>query len=79
MPDRIALWLALDARQLMKPAAQPINAPPGKLSFGTDCQPPSVMARAPYERRLPPANVSRIKGCVLKRWNSSKGDSVGFE
>ena len=31
----------------MKPAAQPISAPPGKVSFGTDCQPPSVIARAP--------------------------------
>ena len=47
MPDSIALWLPLMRGTLMKPAAQPISAPPGKASFGTDCQPPSVMrARA---------------------------------
>ena len=47
MPDSIALWLPLMRGTLTKPAAQPISAPPGKDSFGTDCQPPSVMARAP--------------------------------
>jgi electron-transferring-flavoprotein dehydrogenase len=26
---------------------------------------------SPYDRRLPPSNVPRIDGCVLKRWNSS--------
>ena len=31
----------------MKPAAQPISAPPGKASRGIACQPPSVSARAP--------------------------------
>jgi hypothetical protein len=47
MPDRMALWLPLMRGTLTKPAEQPISAPPGKVSFGTDCQPPSVMARAP--------------------------------
>jgi hypothetical protein len=30
-----------------KPASQPISAPPAKTSFGNDCKPPAVMARAP--------------------------------
>ena len=47
MPDSMALWLPLMRGTLTKPAAQPISAPPGNASFGTDCQPPSVMrARA---------------------------------
>jgi hypothetical protein len=32
---------------LTNPAEQPSSAPPGKTSRGTDCQPPSVIARAP--------------------------------
>ena len=47
MPDSMALWLPLMRGTLRKPAAQPISAPPGNASCGTDCQPPSVMARAP--------------------------------
>ena len=47
MPDSMALWLPLMRGTLTKPAEQPISAPPGNVSFGTDCQPPSVMARAP--------------------------------
>ena len=47
MPERMALWLPLMRGTLTKPAAQPTSAPPGKISFGTDCQPPSVIARAP--------------------------------
>ena len=47
MPDRIALWEPLMRGTFTKPAAQPSSTPPGKLSLGTDCQPPSVMARAP--------------------------------
>ena len=47
MPDSMALCEPLMRGTLTKPAEQPISAPPGKVSFGTDCQPPSVMARAP--------------------------------
>ena len=47
MPDRIALWLPLMRGTFMNPAEQPSSAPPGNANFGTDCQPPSVMARAP--------------------------------
>src|SRR6266851_2015102 len=46
-PDSIALWLPLMRGTFMNPAAQPMSAPPGKASFGTDCQPPSVSERAP--------------------------------
>ena len=35
-PDSIALWLPLMRGTLTKPAAQPISAPPGNVSFGTD-------------------------------------------
>ena len=47
MPLFIALWLPLMRGTLTKPAEQPISAPPGKVSLGTDCTPPSLMARAP--------------------------------
>ncbi len=47
MPVFMALWLPLMRGTLTKPAAQPISAPPGKASLGTDWKPPSVMARAP--------------------------------
>jgi len=43
----MAVWLPLIRGTLTKPAEHPISAPPGKVSFGTDCQPPSLMARAP--------------------------------
>ncbi|KQS85454.1 hypothetical protein ASG58_18670 [Rhizobium sp. Leaf383] len=36
LPDSIALWLPLMRGTLTKPAEQPISAPPGKVSFGTD-------------------------------------------
>ena len=36
MPVFIALWLPLMRGRFTKPAAQPISAPPGKASFGTD-------------------------------------------
>ncbi len=36
MPDSTALWLPLMRGTLTKPAEQPIRAPPGKESFGTD-------------------------------------------
>ena len=47
MPVFIAVWLPLMRGTLTKPAEHPISAPPGKVSFGTDCQPPSLIARAP--------------------------------
>jgi hypothetical protein len=47
MPVFMALWLPLMRGTFTKPAEQPIRTPPGKLSFGTDWKPPSVMARAP--------------------------------
>ncbi len=36
MPDSMALWLPLMRGTFTKPAAQPISAPPGNASFGTD-------------------------------------------
>ena len=36
MPESIALWLPLMRGTLTKPAEQPISAPPGNDSFGTD-------------------------------------------
>ncbi|TBY58942.1 hypothetical protein E0H39_28365 [Rhizobium leguminosarum bv. viciae] len=36
MPDSTALWLPLMRGTLTRPAEQPISAPPGKESFGTD-------------------------------------------
>ena len=47
LPDSMALWLPLMRGTLTMPAEQPSSAPPGKVSLGIDCQPPSVMARAP--------------------------------
>ena len=47
MPESMALWLPLMRGTLRKPAESPRSAPPGKASLGTDCQPPSEMARAP--------------------------------
>ena len=47
MPVLMALWLPLIRGTFTNPAEQPISAPPGKASFGIDCQPPSVIARAP--------------------------------
>ena len=47
IPDFIAVWLPLIRGTLRKPAVHPISAPPGKVSLGTDCQPPSQIARAP--------------------------------
>ena len=47
MPDSMALCEPLMRGTFMKPAAQPTSTPPGKISFGIDCQPPSLSARAP--------------------------------
>jgi hypothetical protein len=47
MPDHIALWLPLIRGTFTMPAEQPRSAPPGNASFGIDCQPPSLIARAP--------------------------------
>jgi hypothetical protein len=46
-PLLMALWLPLMRGTLTKPAEQPISAPPGKVSLGTDWTPPSLMAREP--------------------------------
>ena len=78
MPLFIAVWLPLMRGTLTKPAEQPISTPPGKVSFGIDCQPPSVIARAPYDTRVPPCRCLITSGWCLKRWNSSNGDSHGF-
>src|SRR5712691_8982050 len=78
MPLLIALWLPLMRGRLMNPAEQPISAPPGKVSLGTDCTPPSLMAREPYTSRLPPCRYLATSGWVLKRWNSSNGERYGF-
>jgi hypothetical protein len=42
-----AMLLAAFGGTFMKPAQQPISAPPGKASCGMACQPPWVSARAP--------------------------------
>ena len=63
---------------LTKPAEHPIKAPPGNASFGTDCKPPSVIARAPYATRLPPSMCWRISGCSLCCWKTSNGERYGF-
>ena len=47
MPDFIAVCVPLIFGTLRKPAASPISAPPGKVSRGIDCKPPSFSARAP--------------------------------
>ena len=47
IPDSTALWLPLMRGTLRKPAPQPASTPPGNAIRGTDCQPPSLMARAP--------------------------------
>ena len=47
MPLFIAVCVPLIRGTLTNPAAQPISAPPGNASFGTLCQPPSLIARAP--------------------------------
>ena len=78
MPDFIAVWLPLILGTLRKPAAQPMIAAPGTVSFGIDCRPPSFSARAPYDTRRPPSKVGRIFGWCLKRWNSSNGERYGF-
>ncbi len=65
MPLFIAVWLPLIRAAFRKPASQPISAPPGNTSFGSDTRPPAVIARAPYDTRLPPSRNVRIAGCVL--------------
>ena len=47
MPDSMALWLPLMRGTLTSPAEQPSSATPGATIFGIDCQPPSLIARAP--------------------------------
>ena len=45
----MALWLPLMRGTFTKPAEQPISTPPGNDSLGTDWNPPSVIALAPFE------------------------------
>jgi hypothetical protein len=47
MPVFIEVWVPLIFATFTKPAESPISAPPGKVSFGIDCNPPSFNARAP--------------------------------
>jgi hypothetical protein len=47
MPVLMAAWLPLMRLMFRKPASQPISAPPGNTSFGSDCRPPAAIARAP--------------------------------
>ena len=47
LPDSIALWLPLIRGTFTRPAVQPRSATPGATIFGIDCQPPSLIARAP--------------------------------
>jgi hypothetical protein len=47
MPLLIAAWLPLMRGAFRKPASQPTSAPPGKTSFGSDCRPLALIARAP--------------------------------
>ena len=47
MPDFMAAWVPLILGTFRNPAASPIKAPLGKVSFGMDWKPPSLKARAP--------------------------------
>ena len=47
IPDSMALWLPLMRGTLTMPALHPKSTPPSKDSSGSDCQPPSLIARAP--------------------------------
>ena len=47
IPDFIAACVPLIFGTLRNPAASPSSAPPGNVSFGIDCNPPSLSARAP--------------------------------
>lgn len=70
-PDGVVT--AFRARHIHESRGTSDQRPPGKTSFGTDCQPPAVVARAPHASLVAPSNVPRTNGWVLNRCNSSRG------
>ena len=75
MPVFIALWLPLMRGTFMKPAEQPISAPPGKGELGHRLEAALGDGARAVGDALAPSSSGRIAGCVLNRWNSSNGDS----
>lgn len=56
IPLFIAVCVPLILATFMKPAVQPMSAPPGKASCGMLCRPPSFSALAPYATLCPPSS-----------------------
>jgi len=56
---------AFDARGVEKAGIVAYQAAAGKVSAGSDCNPPAEIARAPYATRLPPSRNGLIAGWVL--------------
>ena len=74
MPDSMALWLPLMRGTLTKPAAQPSSAPPGKYELRHRLQAALGDGARAVGDALAALEGRRDRGCVLKRWNSSKGE-----
>ncbi|MNF08557.1 hypothetical protein D3C80_2090070 [compost metagenome] len=51
----------------------PISSAPGISTFGSDCQPPQAIARAPAERMLPPSSSGFTEGWFFHCWKASHG------
>ena len=77
MPQRSAWWMPLIFATLSVPAASPTSIAPGISIFGSDCQPPAAMVRAPAARISPPSRSLRTLGWCLNCWKASKGFSRG--
>ncbi len=78
MPVFMAVWVPLMRAGFRKPGSQPARSAPGIVSRGSDCGPPLLTARAPKPTRVPPSSSGRMRGCCLKRWNSSNGLNDGL-
>ena len=73
MPLRIAWCVPLIFGTLSRPAPSPISNAPGISTFGSDCQPPVTIARAPADRMLPPSSSDATIGWFFHCWNASQG------
>ncbi|MCY1384387.1 hypothetical protein D9M69_726350 [compost metagenome] len=73
MPLQIAWCVPLIFGTLSSPAVSPISNAPGISTFGSDCQPPVTMARAPADRMLPPSRIGLISGWFFHCWKASHG------
>lgn len=78
MPDFMAKLTPLMREGFMISAQAPMSRPPGKVSDGRVCHPPSLMSRAPYSMHFPSRRRERTKGLVFRRCSSSKGEMKGF-